>query len=56
MITCGTPLASDAGNAMLKDYNPKKALQLMKEAGYNGEPITILAATDHSTITPPPRC
>jgi len=52
MITCGTPLASDAGNAMLKDYNPKKALQLMKEAGYNGEPITILAATDHNTISP----
>ena len=52
MITCGTPLASDAGSAMLKDYNPKKALQLMKEAGYNGEPITILAATDHNTISP----
>ena len=52
MITCGTPLASDAGSALLKDYNPKKALQLMKEAGYNGEPITILAATDHNTITP----
>jgi peptide/nickel transport system substrate-binding protein len=52
MITCGTSLASDAGSAMLKDYNPKKALQLMKEAGYNGEPITVLAATDHSTITP----
>ena len=52
MITCGAPLASDAGSAPLKDYNPKKALQLMKEAGYNGEPITILAATDHSTITP----
>jgi peptide/nickel transport system substrate-binding protein len=52
MITCGTPLASDAGSAVLKDYNPKKTLQLMKEAGYNGEPITILAATDHNTITP----
>jgi peptide/nickel transport system substrate-binding protein len=52
MLTCGTPLASDAGNAMLKDYNPKKALQMMKEAGYNGEPITILAATDHNTIAP----
>ena len=52
MITCGTPLASDAGSAMLKEYNPKKALQLMKEAGYNGEPITVLAATDHNTITP----
>ena len=52
MITCGTPLADDAGNAMMKDFNPKKALQLMKEAGYNGEPITVLAATDHNTITP----
>jgi peptide/nickel transport system substrate-binding protein len=52
MFTCGTPLASDAGNATLKDYDPKKALQMMKEAGYNGEPITILAATDHNTITP----
>jgi peptide/nickel transport system substrate-binding protein len=52
MITCGSPLANDAGSAMLKDYNPKKALQLMKEAGYNGEPITVLAATDHNTITP----
>ena len=36
----------------LKEYNPKKALQLLKEAGYNGEPITVLAATDHNTITP----
>jgi peptide/nickel transport system substrate-binding protein len=52
MITCGTPLASDAGSAMLREYNPKQALQMMREAGYNGEPITILAATDHNTITP----
>jgi peptide/nickel transport system substrate-binding protein len=52
MLTCGSPLASDAGTAMVKDYNPKKALQMLKEAGYNGEPITILAATDHNTITP----
>jgi peptide/nickel transport system substrate-binding protein len=36
----------------MKEYNPKKALQLMKEAGYKGEPITVLAATDHNTITP----
>ncbi|MGE0421891.1 MAG: ABC transporter substrate-binding protein [Reyranellaceae bacterium] len=52
LITCGSPLANDGGSAMLKDYNPKKALQLLKEAGYKGEPITILAATDHNTITP----
>ena len=52
LITCGTPLANDGGTELFKDYNPKKALQLMKEAGYNGEPIVILATTDHNTITP----
>lgn len=52
LIPCGSPLANDAGSAMMKEYNPKKALQLMKEAGHNGEPITILNATDHVAITP----
>jgi peptide/nickel transport system substrate-binding protein len=52
LITCGSPLANDGGSAMLKDYNPKKALQLLREAGYKGEPITVLLATDHVTITP----
>jgi len=51
-FTCGSPLTHPTGIPMLKDYNPKKALQLMKEAGYNGEPITVLQATDHVTITP----
>jgi peptide/nickel transport system substrate-binding protein len=51
-FTCGSPLANDAGSQLLKEYNPKKALQLLKEAGYNGEPITVLSATDHNTITP----
>src|SRR5260370_33209307 len=27
-------------------------MQLLREAGYKGEPITVLAATDHATITP----
>ncbi len=52
LIMCGSPLQNDGGSAILKDYNPKKALQLLKEAGYKGEPITVLAATDHATITP----
>lgn len=52
LITCGTTLANDGGSQWFKDYNPKKALQLMKEAGYNGEPIVVLATTDHNTITP----
>ena len=52
LITCGSPLGNDGGSQWFKEYNPKKALQLLKEAGYNGEPITVLAATDHNTITP----
>ncbi len=52
LLTCGGPYQNDGGTALMKEYNPKKALQLLKEAGYNGEPITILAATDHATITP----
>ena len=52
LITCGTPLASDGGSQWFKEYNPKKTLQLMTEAGYKGEPIVILSTTDHNTITP----
>lgn len=52
MIVCGAPLANAGGAAMLKDYDPKKTLRLMREAGYKGEPITVLVATDHATITP----
>jgi peptide/nickel transport system substrate-binding protein len=52
LLTCGGPYESAAGTQWMKEYNPKKALQLLKEAGYKGEPITVLAATDHNTITP----
>src|SRR5471032_1888020 len=52
LLTCGGPYENDGGTQWMKEYNPKKALQLMKEAGYKGEPITVLAATDHNTITP----
>ncbi len=52
VLTCGGPYDNDAGKQWMKEYNPKKALQLLKEAGYKGEPITVLAATDHNTITP----
>ncbi|BBK30634.1 peptide/nickel transport system substrate-binding protein [Stella humosa] len=50
---CGTPMETDAGAEPQKaapDY--KRAEQLFKEAGYKGEPITILHATDHQTINP----
>jgi peptide/nickel transport system substrate-binding protein len=56
LLTCGGPYENDGGTQFFKEYNPKKALQLLKEAGYKGEPITVLARPDHNTITPRPRC
>src|SRR5688572_12553948 len=52
LLTCGGPYENTGGSALMKEYNPKKAAQLMKEAGYKGEPITVLFTTDHNTITP----
>jgi len=50
---CGTPMETDAGSEVYKGAkDPKKAEQLFREAGYNGEPITILHATDHAYINP----
>lgn len=50
---CDVAMETDAGSEPYKgpkDY--KKAEALFKEAGYNGEPITILHATDHQSINP----
>ena len=51
-ITCGTTYADETGKEVMADYNPKKAYELMKAAGYKDEPIYVLAATNHHTITP----
>jgi peptide/nickel transport system substrate-binding protein len=51
-IACGTTYADETGKEVMSDYNPKKAYELMKAAGYKGEPIYVLAATDHQAITP----
>jgi peptide/nickel transport system substrate-binding protein len=52
LITCGSPLENKGGSAMVAGYDPKGAAAAFKAAGYNGEPITILHATDHHTINP----
>jgi peptide/nickel transport system substrate-binding protein len=51
-ITCGTTYEDETGKEVMADYNPRKAYEMMKAAGYNDEPIYVLAATDHHTITP----
>ena len=50
-FTCGTPLASEVGAEPLKgkrDFD--KAKQLVKEAGYKGEKIVIINATDQPIV------
>jgi peptide/nickel transport system substrate-binding protein len=47
----GTPLASDAGlDAMQGNAHPEKLKQALAAAGYKGERIVILAASDFPTI------
>ena len=50
MYPCGTPYASDAGSAPLMKQDFARAKQLLKEAGYKGEKIVILQATDDFII------
>ena len=50
-FTCGTPLASEVGAEPMKgkrDFD--KAKQLIKEAGYKGEKIVIIDATDQPIV------
>ena len=50
---CNVSMETDAGSEPYKGAkDPAKAEQLFKEAGYKGEPITILHATDHQYISP----
>lgn len=50
---CGVAMETDAGSEPYKGAKDiAKAEALFKEAGYKGEPITILHATDHQYINP----
>jgi peptide/nickel transport system substrate-binding protein len=50
-FTCGTPLASDiAADALKGKRDFDKARQLIKEAGYKGEKIVIIDATDQPIV------
>jgi peptide/nickel transport system substrate-binding protein len=43
---CGAPLETDVGSEPLKKQDFTKAQQLLKEAGYNGEPVILMDPTD----------
>ena len=50
MFGCGGPNESSAGSDALKQQNLEKAKQLLKEAGYKGETVVLLDATDISFL------
>jgi peptide/nickel transport system substrate-binding protein len=51
LFGCGTPFETNAGaDALLKGPNPAKAKQLIKEAGYKGEKIVLMSATDQPIV------
>ncbi|WP_198368561.1 ABC transporter substrate-binding protein [Roseomonas rosulenta] len=43
---CGTPLESSAGAEGLREIDVERARALLREAGYNGERVVFLNATD----------
>jgi peptide/nickel transport system substrate-binding protein len=50
-ICGGTPFETTAGaDVLLKGPNPAKAKQLIKEAGYKGERIVLMSATDQPIV------
>ena len=50
-FTCGTPLSGEAGAEPLKGKRDiAKAKQLIQEAGYKGEKIVIISATDQPIV------
>lgn len=45
-----TQWSTDAGKEYYNQANPEKAKQLLQEAGYNGEEITLLTTKDYSEM------
>ncbi|MDH3688245.1 MAG: ABC transporter substrate-binding protein [Gammaproteobacteria bacterium] len=51
MFVCGTPLETAEGSEALLAVDQEQAQALLKEAGYNNEPIVILHPTDDVVIS-----
>ncbi|MDP2801845.1 MAG: ABC transporter substrate-binding protein [Phreatobacter sp.] len=50
MYMCNSPYASDAGAEALRNVSIDRAKQLMREGGYNNEPVVVLQSTDVPVI------
>ena len=45
---CGSPNGTEAGSEPFREPNVERARELLREAGYNGEPIVVLQPTDRA--------
>jgi peptide/nickel transport system substrate-binding protein len=50
MFPCGTPYANDNTGFYTGTADPKKAAQMLKDAGYNGQPVVLMRPTDLAGI------
>jgi peptide/nickel transport system substrate-binding protein len=50
MYPCGTPFASDNTGIYTGMADPKKAAQMLKDAGYDGTPVVLMRPTDLAAI------
>jgi peptide/nickel transport system substrate-binding protein len=50
MFPCGTPYASDNTSFYTGVADPKKAAQMLREAGYKGEPVVLMRPTDLASV------
>jgi peptide/nickel transport system substrate-binding protein len=50
MFPCNTPFASESTGSYTGTADPKKAAQMLKDAGYNGQPILLMRPTDLASI------
>ena len=46
VFACGGPYATTIGAEAIAEHNQTKAIQLLKESGYDGTPVVVLQITD----------
>ena len=49
---CNTPASTEAGSAVLQGAGPERARQLLKEAGYKGEPVVLFHSQTSALLNP----
>src|SRR4029450_1690338 len=54
VFACGSPYATRIGSESMVNHDLTKAIQLVKESGYTGQPIVVLQTTHKPDVSAPP--